>query len=290
MEPTITATYRVQLRPDFGFQAATDILAYLADLGVSHLYTSPYLQSVSGSAHGYDVVDPNRVNEELGGAEAHARMCKTVQSAGLGHVIDVVPNHMAIAGRQNPWWWDVLENGPSSRYATYFDVDWEASEERWLNKVLLPVLGDHYGRILENGEFRLSRNEGRFTLHYHDHVFPIDPSSLPELLKRAAESCGSELLAFLAESHARLPRPTVTARQAVERRHRDKAVLLELLSRLCREEPATRSAIDDVVGFHDFPTTLVMDRRGRIRGVWIGYQPGVEDNMRQLVAELLAEG
>jgi|LSQX01.2.fsa_nt_gb (1->4)-alpha-D-glucan 1-alpha-D-glucosylmutase len=244
MVPPPAATYRIQLRPDFGFPAAADVVAYLADLGVSHLYTSPYLQSAAGSTHGYDVVDPNRVNEELGGAEAHARLCDTLQSAGLGHMIDIVPNHMAIAGRQNPWWWDVLENGPSSRYATYFDVDWAASEERWLNKVLLPVLGDHYGRVVENGEFQLSHEEGSFALHYHDHIFPVDPSSLPELLKKAAESCGSELLAFLAESHARLPRPTVTARHAVERRHRDKAVLQGLLSDLCRKEPEVRSAVD----------------------------------------------
>ncbi|MCF8143604.1 MAG: malto-oligosyltrehalose synthase [Deltaproteobacteria bacterium] len=237
------ATYRVQLFKDFGFQQAADIISYISDLGVSHLYTSPYLQAAAGSTHGYDVVDPTRVNEELGGAEAHARLCQALQSSGLGQISDVVPNHMAIAGRQNPWWWDVLENGPSSRYATYFDVDWESSDDRWPNKVLLPVLGDHYGRILEDGQLRLSHRNGSFTLRYQDHVFPTDPSSLAELLRKAAGSCGSELLAFLAESHSRLPRPTVTARQAVERRHRDKAVLLNLLTRLCHEAPETGKAI-----------------------------------------------
>lgn len=244
MAPLPVATYRIQLCPDFGFSAAAEVVAYLADLGISHLYTSPYLQSATGSTHGYDVVDPSRVSEELGGTEGHAALCDTLAAAGLGHMIDIVPNHMAIAGRQNPWWWDVLENGPSSRYATYFDVDWAASEERWLNKILLPVLGDHYGRILENGEFQLSHEKESFTLRYHDHLFPVDPSSLPELLNRAAESQGSDFLAFLAESHARLPRPTVTARAAVERRHRDKAVLQDLLANLCRAEPGVRSAID----------------------------------------------
>lgn len=244
MAPLPVATYRIQLCPDFGFSAAAEVVAYLADLGISHLYTSPYLQSATGSTHGYDVVDPSRVSEELGGTEGHADVCDTLAAAGLGQMIDIVPNHMAIAGRQNPWWWDVLENGPSSRYATYFDVDWAASEERWLNKVLLPVLGDHYGRILENGEFQLSHEKESFTLRYRDHLFPVDPSSLPELLNRAAESQGSDFLAFLAESHARLPRPTVTARAAVERRHRDKAVLQDLLANLCRAEPGVRSAID----------------------------------------------
>jgi (1->4)-alpha-D-glucan 1-alpha-D-glucosylmutase len=242
------ATYRLQLRPGFGFREAARLIPYLSDLGVSHLYASPYLQAAAGSTHGYDVVDPSRVNQELGGSRAHARMCRRLQKAGLGQMIDLVPNHMAIVGRQNPWWWDVLENGPSSRYATYFDVDWEASEERWPNKVLLPVLSDHYGRILEDGGLRLNHREGVFTLHYQDHVFPVDPSSLAGLLEQAAVSCGSERLAFLADSHARLPRPTVTARRAVERRHRDKAVLLRLLSRLCRERPKVLRAIDRQVG------------------------------------------
>jgi (1->4)-alpha-D-glucan 1-alpha-D-glucosylmutase len=244
MRPEPIATYRVQLRPGFGFEQVAELVAYLSDLGVSHLYASPYLQAAAGSTHGYDIVDPTRVNEELGGAEGHARLCQTLQSAGLGQMIDIVPNHMAIAGRQNPWWWDVLENGPSGRYATYFDVDWEASEGRWPNKVLLPVLGDHYGRVLEEGGIQLSHKGGSFILSYQEHTFPVDPSSLVELLSRAAESCGSDLLAFVANSHARLPRPTVTARQALEQRHRDKEVLANLLTGLCSEDAEACAAID----------------------------------------------
>jgi (1->4)-alpha-D-glucan 1-alpha-D-glucosylmutase len=247
MPPEPIATYRIQLRPDFGFDRAAELVPYLAEFGISHLYLSPYLQAAAGSEHGYDVVDPTRLNEELGGAPAHERLCRALQEAGLGQVVDLVPNHMAIAGRQNPWWWDVLENGPSSRYATFFDVDWDASEERWPNKVLLPVLGDHYGRILERGELRLSCDGGLFVLHYHEHLFPLDPSSLAGFLGRVAESCGSEELAFLARSHARLPRPTVTARQAVELRHRDKGTLAALLARLWREEPATWRAVTEEV-------------------------------------------
>ena len=247
MKPEPAATYRLQLRPEFGFDLAAGIVSYLRRLGVSHLYPSPYLQAAAGSTHGYDVVDPTRVNRELGGGEAHGRLCRTLREEGLGQLVDVVPNHMAIAGRQNPWWWDVLENGPSSRYAFYFDVDWEASEERWPNKVLLPVLEDHYGRVLEAGKLRLARREGTFVLHYGEDSFPIDPSSLADLLARAAEAADSETLAFIAQSHARLPRPTVTARQAVERRHRDKAVLAELLARLCREEPGAAGAVREEI-------------------------------------------
>lgn len=244
MNPEPVATYRLQLRPEFGFDQAARIVPYLALLGISHLYASPYLQAAEGSSHGYDVVDPTRINEELGGAAGHARLCHALAEQRLGQMIDIVPNHMAIAGRQNPWWWDVLENGPSSRFAIYFDVDWEASEDRWPNKVLLPVLGDHYGRILDNGQLRLARREGVLTVHYYEHMFPVDPSSLFDILSRASEAGHSEFLGFLADSHARLPQPTVTARKEVERRHRDKAVLTKLLARLCRDDHRAAAALD----------------------------------------------
>src|SRR6185295_17053061 len=122
MPHPILSTYRVQLHPGFGFDAAAEIADYLADLGVTHLYSSPCLQAARGSTHGYDVVDHSRVNEELGGAAAHARLVRTLERQGLGQVLDVVPNHMAITERRNLWWWDVLENGPASRWAGSFDV------------------------------------------------------------------------------------------------------------------------------------------------------------------------
>lgn len=244
MRPEPVATYRLQMGADFGFDRVAAVLPYLANLGVSHLYTSPYLQAAAGSTHGYDVVDPTHVSSEMGGAEAHARLCRELEKFKMGQMIDVVPNHMAIIGRQNPWWWDVLENGPSSRYAAYFDVDWESSEERWPNKVLLPVLRDHYGRVLEAGEICLIRDDSRFTLQYHEHLFPIDPSSLDVLLGRAAEACGSELLGFIAGSYARMPRSKVIAIGAVERRHHDKAVIEKLLSDCLREDPAALSSVD----------------------------------------------
>jgi len=240
-----TATYRLQLTPEFGFDDVCKQVDYLCALGVSDVYTSPYLQPTKGSTHGYDVVDPTRVNQELGGEAAHQRMCETLQAKALGHVIDFVPNHMAIAGEQNPWWWDVLENGPSSYYATYFDVDWENTEERWQNKILLPVLGDHYGRVLEAGELKLSHQRACFALHYFEHVFPIDPSSLAGLLEQAAITAGSDRLAFLAESYRRMPRPSIAAnKDHIERRHRDKKVLFLFLSEYLVEYPQVASAID----------------------------------------------
>ena len=183
---------------------------------------------MTDSTHGYDIVDHSQVNSQLGGNEAHARFCQALQEKGLGLMIDVVPNHMAISGKLNPWWWDVLENGPSSHFAFYFDIDWESSEDRWPDKILLPILGDHYGRILERGELGLSNQNGHITLHYQDHTFPVDPSSVAGLLNKAAERCDSKLLAFLAESYARLPKPTATFRNAAVIRHNDKAVIFQL--------------------------------------------------------------
>ncbi len=118
------AAYRVQLHAGFTFDAAAALAGYLADLGISHLYCSPSLQAEAGSAHGYDVVDPGRLNQELGGAAGYDRLVASLAEAGLGQLLDIVPNHMAVDGRANTWWWDVLENGPSSRYASYFDIDW----------------------------------------------------------------------------------------------------------------------------------------------------------------------
>jgi (1->4)-alpha-D-glucan 1-alpha-D-glucosylmutase len=243
----LRATYRVQLHAGFGFADAAAIADYLADLGISHLYCSPYLQAAPGSTHGYDVVNPHQVNKELGGPEAHAQLCATLKEIGLGQVLDIVPNHMAIAGRENPWWWDVLENGPSSRYAGYFDLEWDPPEAKLRNTVLLPVLGDHYGRVLEAGELRLEREEGSFVIHYHDQVFPVSPRSLNDLLATAAERCQSDDLSCIADGLGQLPMSTATDWVAVRRRHRNKEVLRRQLARLCREQPKLAAALDQVV-------------------------------------------
>ena len=156
--PVPLATYRVQMHAGFGFDAAAAIADYLRDLGVTHLYCSPYLQAGKGSTHGYDVLDHSKPNAELGGAEAHARLCQALGEAGLGQILDIVPNHMSIASRDNKWWWDVLENGQSSRYAGYFDVDWQPPEAKLRDTVLMPILGDHYGREVEAGHVQLERD------------------------------------------------------------------------------------------------------------------------------------
>jgi len=242
------ATYRLQLQPAFGFDDAAAVAGYLAELGVSHLYASPYLQAAAGSTHGYDVVDPTRVNVELGGAEAHQRMCRALGDAGLGQVLDVVPNHMAITGRENAWWWDVLENGPSSVYANYFDVDWDPPEAKLRNTVLLPVLGDHYGRVLEAGQLVLGREGGSFIVRYFDHDHPVAPRSIDSLLESAAARLppgpDRDGLESVAAALGRLPPSWATDTESVRERHRDKEVLRCRLEELCEEHGEVAAAVD----------------------------------------------
>jgi (1->4)-alpha-D-glucan 1-alpha-D-glucosylmutase len=238
------ATYRVQLHAGFGFDATTAIVDYLAVLGVSHLYCSPYLQAAPGSMHGYDIIDHHRVNDELGGAEAHARLCTALQQHALGQVLDIVPNHMAIGEAGNRWWWDVLMYGPASRYAAYFDVAWDAPQSGRRHTVLLPVLGDHYRQVLEAGELRLVHAHGRFTVQYYNHVFPVAPDSLVSLLATAAERCHADELACLAESLGHLAAATGTPQES---RLDHTTVLQQQLARLGNEQPHVTAAIDAVV-------------------------------------------
>jgi (1->4)-alpha-D-glucan 1-alpha-D-glucosylmutase len=238
------ATYRVQLHAGFPFDAARDQVDYLDRLGVSHLYCSPVLQAAPGSTHGYDVVDHGKVNVELGGEEGYARLSAALRARGMCQLLDVVPNHMAIVTPHNRWWWDVLENGPSSRYAAYFDVDWDPPEAKLRNTVLLPVLEDQYGRVLDKELVGVAREDGTFTVKYHDHQWPVAPRSMDKLLAAAAERAGSDELAFIADSYGRLASSTATDVAAIRRRHRHKEVLRQMLERLCREQPALAAEVD----------------------------------------------
>ncbi|MGH2807805.1 MAG: malto-oligosyltrehalose synthase [Actinomycetota bacterium] len=172
------ATYRVQLHAGFTLDDTAAIVDYLDELGISDLYCSPYLQARPGSMHGYDVVNHRRISVELGGEQAHARMVDALAERGMGHVLDVVPNHMTVAERANHWWWEVLRNGRSSQFAPYFDIEWEPHGEKLDRKVLVPILADHYGRVLENGELELALDQGEVVVRYYDHVYPISLVSL----------------------------------------------------------------------------------------------------------------
>jgi (1->4)-alpha-D-glucan 1-alpha-D-glucosylmutase len=241
------ATYRVQLHADFGFDEAAKIADYLEELGISHIYSSPYLQAAPGSQHGYDVVDHHKVNAELGGAEAHDRFSKRLGACHLGQVLDTVPNHMAISGRLNHYWWDVLENGPASRYATFFDIDWQTREEKLRNKLLAPVLGDHYGHALDKGDIQLKRNGGEFFVKYFDNEFPCSPRSIPQILSPAAKETGSDYLAFLADSLGHLPSPAQLDPVSLSERYRDKHVIGDLMTKLFEQTPFIREAVDQAI-------------------------------------------
>ena len=249
MTKPIRATYRVQLRPEFGFEAAAGLAPYLARLGVSHLYASPYLQAAPGSAHGYDVADPSRVNVELGGEAGHRRLVEELARAGLGQVLDIVPNHMAIAGRHNRWWFDVLENGTSSRYASFFDISWDPPEPRLRNLILVPVLADHYGRVLERGELKLTREGGSFLVRYFDHEFPVAFTSLDTLLETAAGRSHSLELERLAEECRELPELPLGEVREAEARHLAKESIRERIGRLAEQQEHAREAIDGVVAW-----------------------------------------
>jgi (1->4)-alpha-D-glucan 1-alpha-D-glucosylmutase len=268
---TPRATYRVQLHAGFTFDDAAAVVDYLADLGISHLYCSPYLKAAPGSTHGYDVVDHHRLNPELGGAEAHERLCRALARRGMSQVVDIVPNHMAISGRENAWWWDVLENGPSSRYATYFDIDWDPPEERLRLRVLMPILGDHVGRCLDRGEITLVRDRGSFELHYFDHAAPVSPRSLDDLLAEVAGRTGSDPLASIAVALGRLPPAVATDRESVEERHRDKEVLRANLGELFEARPDVAAAVDDAVaGINADPDALdaLLERQNYRLAYW----------------------
>src|ERR1017187_4425029 len=163
------STYRLQFNRDFTFAHATELVPYLAALGVSHCYASPYLRARPGSTHGYDIIDHNKLNPEIGSDEDFERFVAALHEHGMGQILDIVPNHMGVMGSDNAWWLDVLENGQASDYAGYFDIDWNPLKEELHGKVLVPVLHDHYGAVLESGDLKLVFNTARaeFDIWYH---------------------------------------------------------------------------------------------------------------------------
>src|SRR3989338_3265995 len=176
------STYRLQLSPRFRFADARDLLPYLDDLGITDCYSSPILKATPGSTHCYDICDHGQINPELGTEEDYAAWCAALQARGFGHLVDFVPNHMSCDPTANPWWRDVLENGPSSPYAGYFDIAWDPIKPELKGKVLLPLLGDQYGRVLERGELQLRFDAGALHLRYFDRDLPINPRQSPRVL------------------------------------------------------------------------------------------------------------
>lgn len=200
------STYRLQLGPDFGFEQAEAIIPYLDALGISDLYLSPILAPRSDSTHGYDVVDPTRLNPALGSREAFERLAERAGEYRMGILLDIVPNHMA-ASSQNPWWRDVLARGRKSKFADFFDIDWQPPWPGAGEQILVPVLGDHYEAVLERGELQVERDEDTYVLRYFDQTFPLKPASRRRLDDETVAQLNEDLDALdslLVEQHYQL--------------------------------------------------------------------------------------
>jgi (1->4)-alpha-D-glucan 1-alpha-D-glucosylmutase len=251
-----SATYRLQLNRGFAFRDARDLVPYLHALGVSDCYVSPVLQARAGSSHGYDVCDHSRLNPELGGGLEFEALAAALRGYGMGLILDAVPNHMGIGDPGNTWWTDVLENGPGSPYAPFFDIDWRPVNPDLENKVLLPVLEDQYGRVLEAGKIRLAYEGGGFSLWHHQTRLPVAPCTYPAVLERVLVA----LAGTVGESHEELrelrsiltalrylPPRTVLSSEMIAERHREKDVVKQRLAALCTACPDVRAAIEVTV-------------------------------------------
>src|SRR5919199_555249 len=241
-----SATYRVQFHAGFTFRDACDLVPYLHAMGVSHLYASPYLRARSGSTHGYDVADPNALNPELGTEQDYADLVAALEQHGMRQLVDVVPNHMGIGDPGNYRWRDVLENGPASIYASFFDINWTPLQAPVQDheRIVVPTLGDQYGKVLENGELavRYDANRGAFFIAYYEHQFPVAPDSYPLLLDSCLEALEEELgrrhpdvqeLASILTAVRYLPpRRTQLDPPAVEERNREKEIVKRRIRQL----------------------------------------------------------
>ncbi|MBX5483052.1 MAG: malto-oligosyltrehalose synthase [Myxococcaceae bacterium] len=256
-EPAPLSTYRLQLHRGFTLKDATRIVPYLARLGISHVYSSPLLEAAPGSPHGYDVVNHGALNPELGTPEDFDAFVAALKAHGMGLVLDTVPNHMGIEKGQNALWNDVLENGPSSIHARTFDVDWHPVKEELRNKVLLPILGDQYGVVLENGELRLSYDDGAFFLHYYDHRLPVPPRAYATLLSLGLDELESRIhpgrpqdvealteLKSIITAIEHLPQPSSVDRARMEERNREKEVIKRRLAALADAHPLIHAFIE----------------------------------------------
>ena len=323
------STYRLQFNQSFTFKQAADLVPYLHALGITDCYSSPYLKAVSGSTHGYDVVDPSSLNPEIGNEDDYQLFISSLKSHEMGQLLDTVPNHMGIANSSNPWWQDVLENGPSSRYAPYFDINWAPVKPELENKVLLPILGDQYGIVLENQEITLRFADGQFYLQYYEHRLPLDPVTWTLILSFRTDELVSELAEndphlqeyqsiLTALSH--LPLRDEDDPDRIAERYREKEVIRRRLSVLQEESTSVERFLQENVrilngdkGSHrsfDLLDALVSDQAYRL-AYWrvaseeINYRrffdinelaairmehPGVFEDVHQLIFELLRSG
>jgi (1->4)-alpha-D-glucan 1-alpha-D-glucosylmutase len=244
-------TYRLQFNRWFTFARAREIVPYLGALGVSDVYASPYFQASPESMHGYDITDHNQLNAAIGSREEYDAWVAELRAHRMGQILDFVPNHMGVMQSNNKWWTDVLENGPSSMYAPYFDIDWAPLKSDLRDKVLLPILTDQYGRVLERGEFQVRFEEGAFCIAYRNQKLPIAPGTYRFILELALENLadykdeefyGEFQSVLTALEH--LPKRTATEPEKLAERTREKEIVKRRLESRCQEAPQVRRAIE----------------------------------------------
>lgn len=249
------ATYRVQLHKGFTFLDLLRVVPYLHALGVTDVYTSPLLRAKTGSQHGYDVVDHEQLNPEIGTEDDLRALSSALRERAMGLVVDVVPNHVGI-GRENARWVDVLENGLASIHARFFDIDWTPLKQELAGKILLPILGDHYGAVLERGELRLHFEHGAFCLSYWDERFPVAPRGYLLILRHGLSALESELpaddahlqeLLSILTALENLPPRATTAPGKVVERHREKEIIKRRLAAVVEQSRAIHAHIDRAV-------------------------------------------
>jgi (1->4)-alpha-D-glucan 1-alpha-D-glucosylmutase len=251
LESLPLATYRLQLHRGFTFADARAIVPYLHALGITDCYLSPISKAVPGSEHGYDVIDPTVINPELGTEEEFAGFVSAVKAHGMGLILDVVPNHMGIANALNRWWFDVLENGPSSRYASAFDIDWHPIKRELADKVLLPILPDQYGTVLERQEMQIIYEEGSFVLQYADYRLPLAPKSWTGLLSYRLERLTEDSqpmtpvleLQSILTAIRNLPNRNEQDLERIAEHYREKEIIKKRLAALLEENGSIRSFV-----------------------------------------------
>ena len=255
------STYRLQLNSSFRFADAAALLDYLQDLGITDCYTSPFLMARPGSLHGYDVTDHTSFNPEIGKEEDFQQFAEQLKQRGMGLIVDVVPNHMCVTHPSNKWWWDVLENGPGSRFSRYFDIDWNPPKEELTHKVLLPVLPDQFGRALENQQIRLIYDEDSFFVDCQDIHFPVTTRSWPLFLERVLHEMRQQAegspdhvmeLESILTAISHLPPLEETDPARIRERQRERDIIKGRLAKLVQSSDGARmalsSSLDDVNG------------------------------------------
>jgi (1->4)-alpha-D-glucan 1-alpha-D-glucosylmutase len=250
-----TATYRLQLGPRLTFADVGRIVPYLTALGISDCHLSPFLQPCSDASHGYDVADHGQLNAVLGTEADYQALVEILRAHDMGQIMDIVPNHMGIAGSRNVWWTDVLENGRASAYAGHFDIDWEPIKPELKDKVLLPMLGDQYGRVLENQELQLELRNGAFTIRYYDTVLPVAPGTCVGILEWRLDELAPALgadhphileLRSIITALGYLPQTAHDPTRLGEHK-REKEVVKRRLEALVRDSTEIRAFVDENV-------------------------------------------